>query len=147
MLNLGSTATRTKSRFKETQNPKLKVQNESSKPKANLRERSYQFSISLIVFLKSLPRDPFNVPLVNQLLRCGTSVGANIAEAQGASSKKDFAKFYDIALKSAHETIHWLSLFADGLGIKSGEIGILKREAGELANILGASLLTMRNKR
>ncbi len=74
-------------------------------------------------------------------------MGANIAEAQGANSKKDFAKFYDISLKSGHETIYWLMLFKDALEIKLAEIDILIDEASSLTRMIAASLLTMRNKR
>ncbi len=123
------------------------MQNQNYNPKTDLKVRSYKFSVDLVKFLRKLPRDFFNAPFVNQLMRCGTSVGANITEARGANSKKDFAKFYDIALKSALETVYWLDLFSDALEIKSEEIAILRNEAGELGRMLGASLLTMRNKR
>ena len=82
-----------------------------------------------------------------QLLRSGTSIGANIVEAQAASSKRDFVRFYEISLKSANETKYWLGLMRDGFEIKDEEIGELLNEVQELSRILGASLLTLKGKR
>lgn len=83
-------------------------------------------------------------------MRSATSIGANIIEAQAASSKRDFIKFFEIALKSANETKYWLCLFKDGTKFgkeKQGEIKSCLQEADEISKILGSSLLTLKNKR
>lgn len=83
----------------------------------------------------------------DQLLRAATSIGANIIEAQAASSKRDFIKFFDIALKSANETKYWLAILRDGTNMDKEKVNFLLNEATELSNILGASLLTLKGKR
>ena len=83
----------------------------------------------------------------DQLLRSATSIGANIVEAKSASSKRDYIKYYEIALKSSNETRYWLGLLRDALDVDKIEVNKLLKETGELANILAASLLTMKSKK
>ena len=90
-----------------TQNANVKSQNMNLNPKTDLRYRSYLFSIEVIKFINTLPDKKVYWVIVDQLLRCATSIGANIVEAKSASSRKDFIKFYEIALKSANETKYW----------------------------------------
>jgi four helix bundle protein len=115
--------------------------------KPQLKYRAYQFSIEIIKFVSQLPEKRIFWIAGDQLLRAATSIGANIIEAQAASSKKDFTRFYEIALKSANETKYWLGLLRDAAQIDKNEINSLLREADELAKILGASLLTLKGKR
>ena len=126
---------------------KLKTQSQNSKVKSALRERCYDYSVKTIKFIESLPEKRINWVLSNQLLHSATSIGANIVEAKSASSKKDFIRFYEIALKSANETIYWLGLLRDALNINGSEIEYLVKETEELSKIIAASLLTMKNKR
>lgn len=130
-----------------TQNAKLRTQNHSSKRKTELKYRCYFFSIKIIRLLKDLPNERVYWIISDQLLRSATSVGANIVEAQAGSSKRDFIKFFEIALKSANETKYWLGLLRDATDIKKETINILLKEAEEVAKIIGASLLTLKNKR
>ena len=74
------------------------------KDKPELKYRAYNFSIGIIKFVSALPNQKIYRVIVDQLLRSATSIGANVTEAQAASSKRDFIKFYEIALKSANET-------------------------------------------
>lgn len=115
--------------------------------KQELKYRAYQFSIQIIKFTSQLPEKRIFWIIVDQLLRSATSIGANIVEAQAASSKKDFIKFYQIALKSANETKYWLGLLRDATGINKMEVNPLLKEVDEIAKILGASLLTLKDKR
>ena len=130
-----------------TESSKLKSQSHSSKVKTKLRDRCYNYSIKTIKFLETLPEKRINWVLSNQLLRSATSIGANVIEAKSASSKKDFIRYYEIALKSANETIYWLGLLRDALDIDGSEIKYLAKETEELSKIIAASLLTMKNKR
>ena len=83
----------------------------------------------------------------DQLLRSATSIGANTVEAKSSSSRKDFIRFYEITLKSANETKYWLGLLRDATDTDKVEVGKLLGEVGELSNMLGASVLTLKNKR
>jgi four helix bundle protein len=85
---------------------------EDSKP-YGIRVRCFHFSKQLIIFVQKCSYDRIYFSLFDQLIRGGTSIGANIVEARAGGSKKDWLKFYIIALKSANETKYWLCLLRD----------------------------------
>jgi len=72
--------------------------------KKDLQERIYAWVLDLVNFVDGLPKDSSARIIANQLLRSGTSVGANYVESQAGSSRKDFANFLSISLKSANES-------------------------------------------
>jgi len=78
--------------------------------KYDLEERTAIFSERLIELCKKLPKSLISIPLINQLVRSGTSIGANYREANGASSRKDFGNKIYICKKEAKETYYWLRL-------------------------------------
>lgn len=126
----------------------MKRQAEKTSQKPELKRHAYLVSIEIIKFTSVLPSSQKVYPVIsNQLLRAATSIGANTIEAQAASSKREFIKFYHIALKSANETKYWLGLLRDATNTDKNKVCLLLQEAQELSNILGASLLTMKNKR
>ena len=104
-----------------------------------IQERTFQFSIDVVRFCQQLDSKPgIARTLGRQLLRSGTSIGANIEEAQAAQSTPDFVNKCSIALKDARETIYWLRLLqATGQG-PSAELSLLIPEADELSRIIGA---------
>ena len=85
--------------------------------------------------------------ILNQLLRSATSIGANMVEAQSASSKIDFIKYLDISLKSANETKYWLCLIRDGMNTEHGIVEPVLAEASEISKIIASSLLKLKNKK
>ena len=123
-----------------------KMENENSKHKIKLRDRTYQYSIRIIEFLDNLPKDSSAQIISKQLLRSATSIGANIVEAQASSSKKDFTKYFNYSLKSANESVYWLNLLKDAKKINNNQIEYLLNETKELAKILGSSILTLKGK-
>jgi len=123
------------------------MQNQNSKLKTELRHRAYRYSIDIIEFLDTLPKDVSTTVITKQLLRSATSIGANIVEAKGASSKKDFRNFFSYALKSANESLYWLGLLRDAKKMDNARLRYLLGETKELANILGSSVLTLKGKR
>jgi four helix bundle protein len=123
-----------------------KMENENSKHKIELKDRTYQYSIKMIEFLDNLPKDNSAQIISKQLLRSATSIGANIVEAQASSSKKDFTKYFDYSLKSANESVYWLNLLKDAKKINNNQIEYLLNEAKELAKVLGSSILTLKGK-
>jgi four helix bundle protein len=124
------------------------VQNYSSKFKIDIKKRAYSYSLELIKDIDQLNQRDLSVQVIaRQLLRSGTSIGANVIEAQAASTKKEFTNFLNHALKSANETKFWLALLRDsGQGKRESVDGLLS-EAKELANILASSILTLKGKR
>ena len=125
----------------------LKSQNYNLNLKTNLKYRAYQFSLTTIKFVSNLPEKKIYWVISDQLLRAATSIGANIIEAQASSSKREFIKYYEIALKSANETKYWLCLLRDGNLTSKDEVGKILKEAEEISNMLGSSLLTLKGKR
>jgi len=130
-----------------TQNSKVKSQNCSLKLKTDLRQRCYNFSISVVKFIEKLPQKRTFWIISDQLLRSATSIGANVVEAKSSSSRREFIKFYEIALKSANETKYWLELLRDATEISKKEIEILLKECEEISKMLAKSLLTLKDKR
>ena len=78
-----------------------------SKKKYDLIERTAKFGENIIIFLKSLNQNTINSPLISQLIRSSTSIGANYMEADTAESIKDFKHKISICKKEAKETTHW----------------------------------------
>lgn len=112
----------------------------------DLKERSYQFGISVIKVVKQLPRNTASYVIVSQLIRAAMSIGANIVEGSAASSKKDFINFYNTALKSAVETKYWLRSLVDSGLASVSQVEQLLAEVEELSNILG-SIVSKSRKR
>lgn len=131
----------------QTQHAKVKAQNRSAKGKAELKYRCYYFSINIIKFIAILPEKKVFWVIADQLLRSATSIGANIVEAKSASSKRDFIKFYEIALKSANETKYWLGLLRDATHMDKKVVNAFLSEVEIIANMLGSSVLTLKNKK
>ena len=129
---------------------KLKSQISNLKTKSqnsNLRTRAYQFSLEIIRFVSNLSEKKIYWTISDQLLRSATSIGANLIEAKASSSKKDFIRYYEIALKSANETKYWLYLLKDSHLVELVKVDPLIKEVVELSNIIGASILTMKGKK
>lgn len=123
------------------------MQNNNVKSKTDLKQRAYLYALDTIKFIDSLEKRDYTVQIISrQLLRSVTSIGANIIEAQAGSTKKDFTNFFSYALKSANETKFWLGLLMDSGKSGREEAIILLQETTEIANILGASILTLKGK-
>ncbi len=89
------------------------MQNYNAKFKSDLKTRCYNFSLDVIAFIDTLPNQRSCYIMADQLLRSGTSVGANLVEATASSSRLEFKKYHEIALKSSNETKYWLGLLRD----------------------------------
>jgi len=126
------------------QREKVKYTKQNSK--LDTKVRAYKFALQVINLMDSLSNNRAEVIIGDQLLRSATSIGANIIEAQAASSRKDFRNFLNHPLKSANETRFWLGLLRDSGKKTEEEINPLMKEAKELANILASSVLTLKGK-
>ncbi len=109
-------------------------------------ERSYQFALRIIKMGEQFPDTTGAKIIGNQLLRAGTSVGANVEEAVAAYSKPDFIYKMSIALKEARETHYWLRLLRDSAILKPVRFQAILLEAGEIKSILGAIVRTARKR-
>jgi len=108
------------------------------KQKYDLEERTTKFSEEIIDFTKKLLQNSITKPIISQLIRAGTSVGANYAEADEANSRKDFINKIAISKKETKETKYWLRLIAHTLPEFNPEARNLWKEAQELNLILAA---------
>jgi four helix bundle protein len=115
--------------------------------KAELEQRTKEFSLILIRFLQSLPKNYLGEAMGKQLLKSGTSIGANYREANRAESKADFIHKLAIAEKEASETVYWLELMTEaGIGSRQ-EVTTLLLEAREFLAIFTAAGRTSKGLR
>jgi len=124
------------------------MQNYNEKFKIEIKKRAYLFALDIIKFVSTLNySDPTIRIICDQLLRSATSIGANIIEAQAASSRNDFRNFINHALKSANETKFWLALLRDSGKADHNRVNKLIDEAIEIANILASSIITLKGRK
>jgi four helix bundle protein len=121
------------------------MQNLSPKFKSDLNQRCFDFSLKIIALADRLPNKRSAWVIMDQLLRSGTSVGANLVEARSSSSRLEYKKFYEIALKSANETRYWLELLKDSNLVERNSIQELLSEVTEIANMLGAGVIKLKS--
>ena len=109
---------------------------QNAKRKIDIYDRTFDFACRIVRLHRSSARNATSRPLLNQLLRAGTGVGANLEEAEAGQSKADFIAKSRIALKEARETVYWLRLIAATEIVKPKLIEPLTQEARELVAIL-----------
>ena len=120
--------------------------NQVPNKKYDLRDRTAKFGENIINFAKKIPENSITRPLINQLVRAGTSVGANYCEADDASTRKDF--FYKIGTcrKESKESKHWLQMVITAAPFLKNEARLLSAEAQELNLIFSAIINRRKNK-
>lgn len=106
--------------------------------KFDLEERTAKFGEEIIKFARDLPRNEITQPLITQLIKCGTSVGANYCEADDAESRKDFKHKIGICKKESREAKHFLRMMATAVPRQRERVRKLWKEARELNLILNA---------
>jgi four helix bundle protein len=107
--------------------------------------KSYAFALAIIQLYKMLVEKKEYV-LSKQILRSGTSIGANIHEAVASESKKDFIHKLGIAVKEARETSYWLNLLKDSGYITKEEFNKLNSSCDEIIRILNSIILTTKER-
>ena len=110
------------------------------KPKYDLEDRTAKFGENIIEFAKKIPKNPITIPLISQLVKAGTSVGANYCEADCAESKKDFEHKLGICKKESKESKHWLRMISMAVPDLKNDTIMLGREANEL-NLIFSSIV------
>lgn len=104
----------------------------------DLEERTAKFGEEIIRFCRKINKNSINDPLISQLIRSGTSIGANYSEADDAESKPDFKHKIGICKKEARETKHWLRMIVVANSDMKEEARVLWKEARELNLIFNA---------
>ncbi|MCX6737538.1 MAG: four helix bundle protein [Candidatus Parcubacteria bacterium] len=115
--------------------------------KYNLEERTAKFGENVIVFCSGIRQDAITRPLISQIVRSWTSVGANYMEANSASSRRDFQNKIFICKKEAQETKHWLRMMANCFPERKEEISKLWQETQELTMIFQKITTSLRSKK
>ena len=112
-----------------------------------VKKRLLKLTVNSIKFINTLPNTRVYWNIVDQLIKCISSIGANINEAQGASSKRDYIKYFEIALKSSNESKYWLDVLLEIATEQQDAVNIIRFEVAEISNIIAASILTLKGKR
>ncbi len=124
--------------------------NKQSKNKFDIKERAFDFAARTALFVKALPKNSIVFQYTNQLIRSSASVGANLEEADGTLSRKDFINKIGISRREARESRYWLRLITkieqiNDINLRN-EAAWLQREAGELLLILSSIIQKTREK-
>lgn len=109
-------------------------------------DKSKRFAVRIIRFYKYLSSEKQEYVLSKQLLRCGTAIGANIAEASNAQSDKDFLSKISIAIKECSETKYWLEILVESETIDTEHFGSLYEDCTELEKLLTRTVKTIKEK-
>ena len=111
-----------------------------------LREKSKDFAKSIVLLCREMKQQKTEYALVDQLLRSGTSVGANIHEAQYAQGTKDFISKFEIALKECNESEYWLELLFEVGSIPKEDFEKFQKQCIELRRMLVSSVTKLKQK-
>jgi four helix bundle protein len=110
----------------------------------DIRDRTFEFGCRIGRVALRLPPHPGVRSIAEQLIKSGSSIGANLEEAKAGSSRREFVRYVEIALREAREAVYWLRLCRE-LHLGSGdEIEALRREGEQIARILGAIVVNTR---
>ncbi len=103
-----------------------------------IQTKSYAFAVRIVLLYRHLLKEKREFVLAKQLLRCGTSIGANVEEAIGGQSRADFVSKLSIAYKEARETCYWLRLLKDTGYLTEQEFDSIYADSDELCRIIAA---------
>lgn len=118
----------------------------ASPAKPLIQQRTFEFAVRVLRVVRAMPRGVADQVIARQLARCGTSIGANVEEAQGAQSKAEFTRKMNIARGEAREAVYWLRLVAELDMVPQERSANLFQEAREISNILIAIVKTARSR-
>jgi four helix bundle protein len=119
---------------------------EQRRSQSIVQDKSFRFAVQIVGYIRRQQKDHLNLVLNRQLLRSETSIGANVEEALGGQSSKDFISKLAIAAKEAREAGYWLRLLRETQPHNHPELASLLAECGELVKMLNSIILTTRRK-
>jgi four helix bundle protein len=112
----------------------------------DIRIRTKKFAVRIVKLIKELKTNNVDYPLRDQLLRSGTSIGANVREGKASSSKKELIRFYEIALRSANESDYWMEVIEEGYDFSVELMINDKNELNEISKVLASIIINLKNK-
>lgn len=113
--------------------------------KQEFKKRCFRFSLSVLKICELLREKRINWPIIDQLVRSATSIGANIVEGGNSTSKKEFINYFQIALKSASETLYWLALLREVNEDYEKQINLLIKECSEIKKLISTIILNTKS--
>lgn len=111
-----------------------------------LRDKTKKFAKKIILLCRALKEKRVESAILGQLLRCGTSIGANVHEAQYAQGTKDFISKFEIALKECNQCEYWLVLLLEIGDLDEEEYTTLKNDCIGIRRMIVSSVTTLKNK-
>ena len=120
------------------------MQKLKEKVQSDIPQRCYKFGLNVIKLCDLLPNRRTAWVIGGQLIRSATSVGANVIEARASSSRKEYKRYFEIALRSANESVYWLDLLKDSSLCTEVQTETLRDEAKQISLILGKSVITLK---
>ncbi len=111
-----------------------------------MRDKAKEFAKNIVFICREMKSERKESVLINQLLRSGTSIGANIHEGQYAQGTKDFISKFEIALKECYETEYWLELLFETNCLSENSYKMLQNSCGSIRRMLISSLNTIKSK-
>jgi four helix bundle protein len=130
--------------YLENYNKKHKIMAQS---KSVLKDRSFAFAVEIVKCFKKMTENKREFVLSKQLLRSGTSIGANVREAKNAESTNDFIHKLGVAQKESDETLYWLELLEATDYLETDSYIKLSGEADQLLKMIRSSILTVKQNR
>lgn len=112
-----------------------------------LRTKTKDFAKEIVFLCRRLKQNGTEGALINQLLRSGTSIGANVHEAQYAQGTKDFISKFEIALKECNESEYWLELLFEVNSISKDDFDVMQKSCVEIRRMLVSSVTTLKQKK
>ena len=111
----------------------------------DIKERTKKFAIKIVKLSFELKKNKVDFALVDQILRSGTSVGANVREAKASSTKRELIRFYEIALRSANETDYWMSVIREGYNLSEDLFKNDEEELMEITKVIAKIIINLKN--
>ena len=122
------------------------MENDKAKFKKEFISRLITLTVRTLRFSEQLRKNRNLWAFADQLIRCTGSIGANVVEAKGSGSRRDYTRFFEIALKSANETRYWLIVVKEYSSEYQNEAAELLSEVDQVANIICSSIITLKGK-
>ena len=114
--------------------------------KREIKNWTVEFSISIVKLTKELESKAIPFSIINQVLRSGTSIGANVHEGKSSSSEKELIRYLSIALKSANETEYWLNIIKEAYSFNTEKLSECEKELSEIQKVIAAIIIKLKSK-
>jgi four helix bundle protein len=113
----------------------------------DIKEWTLEFAISMVKLSNELKKNKIDFDTIDQIRRSGVSVGANVREAKSSSSRKELARFYSIALRSANETDYWFEILTRGYEYNSEQLKDCWENLKQIEKVIATIIIKLKNEK